>query len=381
VRIPLLALALLTGLVRAAPAQTAADTASVILQVARDLQRDGRPDAARELLRYLHARYGATPAAHAADSLLRTLPGSGPIGNGRTGFVTFNTAYGAFLGAAIPAAFGASGSGEYGAGLLAGAPLGFFVSRAFAHAHFRSAGQAGIASFATAWGTWQGLGLQRAFNIGDEKICQDSFCYTNSSDTAPWAAMSLGGIAGIGVGWALASTKEIRPGTATMISHSALWGTWFGVSVGRAAGLHDDGLWASMLIVGDVALLASIPAARYWQPTSSRVRLISAAGLAGGLAGFGIDLIANPDDDKVIFAIPAVTSAIGLLVGTLATRHQSDLDSGSDGFGPANALVQWREGLRLQLAVPEPATFEIVDRAGKIRTARGARLRLFDARF
>jgi hypothetical protein len=372
---------LLAGLIRTAAAQTPVDTASVILQVARDLQKEGKPDAARDLFRYLHARFGTTPAGRTADSLMRTMPGAGPIGNGRTGFVTFNTAYGAFLGAAIPAAFNARGSGEYGAGLLIGAPLGFFASRAFAKAHFRSAGQASIASFATAWGTWQGLGIQQVFNIGDRKSCGEFGCFTDKSDTAPWAAMSLGGIAGIGVGWALASAKEIRPGSATMISHAALWGTWFGVSVGRAAGLHDDGLWTSMLIAGDAALLASIPAARVWQPTSSRVRLISAAGLAGGLAGFGIDLLANPHDDKVTFAVPAATSAVGLLIGALATRHQSDLDSGPDGFGQANALFQWNDGLRLRLALPEPATFDIMNRDGRPRMVRGARLRLFDARF
>lgn len=379
-RIGLIAL-LLAGLVRGATAQTTADTASVILQVARDLQRDGRPDAARELLRYLHARYGATPAARSADSLLRALPGLGPIGNGRTGFVTFNTVYGAFLGNAIPAAFGADGGEAYGAGLLLGAPLGFFVSRAFAKAHFRSAGQAGIASFLTAWGTWQGLGVQQAFGIGDRETCQQSFCFTDNSETAPWAALSLGGVAGLGVGWALASAKEIRPGTATMISNTAFWGTWFGLSVGKAAGIHGDGLWASMLIAGDAALLAAIPAARQWQPTSSRVRLITAGGLAGGLAGFGLDLIANPSDDKVTFAIPAATSALGLLVGTLATKHQGDLDSGAGNTGGANALVQWDRGLHIGPAIPEPVTLEGRDRTGLLKFVRGAQLRLFDARF
>ncbi|HEU5218310.1 MAG TPA: hypothetical protein VFU23_06610 [Gemmatimonadales bacterium] len=380
-RMRILLAALLVGSVRAAPAQTPADTASVILQVARDLQRDGRPDAARELFRYLRDRYRATPAGRAADSLMHAMPGTGPIGNGRTGFVTFNTVYGAFLGSAIPAAFDAHGGGAYGVGLLIGAPAGFFASRAFARAHFRSAGQAGIASFATAWGTWQGLGIQRAFNIGEEEICATDFCYRNDSQTAPWALMSVGGVVGIAAGWALASAKDVRPGTATMISHSALWGSWFGVSVGRAAGLHDDNLWASTLIVGNAALLAAIPAARAWQPTSSRVRLISAAGLAGGLAGFGIDLIANPDDDKVVFAIPAMTSAAGLLVGALATKHQSDLDTGAGGFAAANAVVQWKDGLRFTLALPEPAAFRIVDRTGQARTVRGARLRLFDATF
>lgn len=379
-RVRLLAAVLMIGLVPAAPAQTRADTASVILQVARDLQREGRPDAARDLLRYLQVRYANTPSARAADSLMRSIPSRGPIGNGRTGFVTFNTVYGAFLGVAIPAAFNAEGSEAYGVGLLVGAPMGLLVSRAFARAHFRSAGQAGLASFATAWGTWQGLGVQQAFNIGDQTNCQFG-CYTSESNTAPWAAMALGGLAGIGVGWALASAKEIRPGTATLISNSAFWGTWYGLALGKVGGARDSGVWASMLVAGNVVLLAAIPAAKSWRPTSSRVRLISAAGVAGGLAGFGIDLIANSNNSKVTFAIPAVTSAAGLLIGAMATRHQGDLDSGAEGFEQANSLFQWKDGLRLRLAFPEPAAFELMDRGGKYRVVPGARLRLFDARF
>lgn len=81
--------------------------------------------------------------------------------------------------------------------------------------------------------SWQGLGIQQAFKIGDKKTCQPSYCYTNDSNTAPWVAMSLGGITGISLGWALASAREIRPGTATMIPNSAFWGTWFGLSMGK----------------------------------------------------------------------------------------------------------------------------------------------------
>lgn len=380
-RIRFLAFVVLLGVTGPAAAQTPADTASVILKVARDLERDGRPDAARELLRYLRDKYGLTPAARVADSLMRAMPGSGPIGNGRTGFVTFNTLYGAFLGAAIPAALDAQGSGEYGLGLLLGAPAGFLLSRAFARAHFRSAGQAGIASFATAWGTWHGLALQQAADIGENETCNQFGCFTDESDTAPWAAMALGGIAGIGVGWALGSAKQIRPGTATMISHSALWGSWFGLSVGTALGVEGDGLWTSALAAGDAALLAAIPAAKAWQPTSSRVRLITAAGLAGALVGFGVDLLADPNDERVVFAVPAATSALGLVIGTLATRNRDDLDIAAQGNDPARALLEWKDGLRLRFALPEPATFQKVDRNGKSRLVPGATLRIFDARF
>jgi len=377
-----LAVLLSFGGTRLAVAQTPADTAAVLLDAARNLQREGRAAAAGDLLRYLRRHYANTPAAQSADSLLGAMPQPAPpAGAGRTAFVTFNTLYGAFLGVAIPAAFNESDATAAGVGLLVGAPAGFFASRAFARQHFRTAGQAGLASFATVWGTWLGLGLQQVLDIGDRKDCTQFGCFTDESDTAPWAAMSLGGVAGIAVGWAVASARETRPGTSTLIAHSAFWGTWFGISLGRVADLHDKDLFASALLVGNAGLLAAIPAARGWRPSSSRVRLITAAGLAGGLAGLGIDLIAQPDDDRVAFAIAAAGSATGLLVGALATRRQLDLDTQEAGPAAANALAQWNQGLRFALPLPEPATFRVEGRDGKLHTVRAARIRLFDARF
>jgi hypothetical protein len=376
------ALVVLLGSAPALSAQTPADTAAVILEVARALQRDGKIEASREVLRLLRSRYPASPAAQSATELLDQMPGTPLRGAGRNGFVTFNTVYGGFLGLAIAGALGAEGSDEAGVGLLVGAPLGLFASRAFARQNFHTAGQAGIASFATVWGTWLGLGMQQVLDVGEEEFCYSGgYCSTSTSDTAPWAAMVIGGFTGIGAGWAIAGKHEIRPGTSTLISHSAFWGSWFGVSLGRVAGLEDDGLFTSVLAAGNVALLAAIPASKSWHPSSSRVRLITAAGLAGGLAGFGISLIANPEEDGLAFAIPAATSAAGLLIGVAATKNQRDLDS-PDTFGAGgNALVQWRDGFRLGSALPEPAVFRVERRDGSLRTVRGVRLRLFDARF
>jgi hypothetical protein len=378
----LLAALLLAGGTAAARAQAPADTAAVLLDAARRLQREGRADAAVDLLNYLRRHYAGTTAARSADSLLGSLPQAvAATGAGRTGFVTFNTLYGGFLGLAIPAAFNQDDATAAGIGLLIGAPAGFFASRAFARKHFHSAGQAGAASFVTVWGTWLGLGVQQALDIGDRETCNEFDCYSDQSDTAPWVAMSLGGLAGIGAGWALASTKEIRPGTSTLVAHSAFWGTWFGVSLGRVADLHGNGLFTSALLVGNAALLAAIPAAGSWRPSSSRVRLITAAGLAGGLAGLGIDLIVQPDDERIGFGIAAAGSAAGLLVGALATRKQRDLDSPEAGAGGANALARWQDGLHLGFPLPEPVTFRIEGRNGKPQSVRAVRFRLFDARF
>jgi hypothetical protein len=368
------------GLATEATAQaTAGDSAAIILETARRLDREGRLEVARELYRFLRRHFRETPAGRAADSLLGLLPRErvalGAAGAGRTGFVLFNTLYGAFLGIAVPAAFEADDPEPYGAGLLLGAPLGFFGSRAFAKRHFRTAGQAGIASFATLWGTWQGLAFQQATDLGSEEVCGEFGCFTNESDTAPWVAMMAGGAVGLATGWALGARREIPSGTSTLVSHAALWGTWFGLSLGRAAGLESDNLFWTMIGAGNAGLLAAIPAAARWRPTSSRLRLITAAGLAGGLAGFGIDLLTSVDEAEAILGIPAAASALGLIIGTVATRNRPDLDSaGDDGGMASGALVDATRGLRLQVPIPQPVLFRTIDAAGGTRRRLGLRL-------
>jgi hypothetical protein len=358
-------------------AQTRADSASIVLDAARALRREGRDAAARDLLRLIRTRYATTPAARTADSLLLTLTGIPTIsGTGRTGYILFHTLYGGFLGAAIPAALGAGGSEPYGVGLLIGAPLGYFGSRAFARSKITMPGQAGIAAFATVWGTWQGLALQRVLNLGDEEICNQFGCFRDESDTAPWATMTLGGLVGIGIGHAIAS-RPVAAGTSTLVSHSAWWGTWFGLAVGRMADAEDDEHFTAMLVGGNAALLMALPAAKAWRPSPAQVRLTTAAGLAGGIVGLGIDLLVNTDDEELTIAVPAVTSALGLIVGAYATRHQRDPDEApSDGF----ALVTVRDGFRVNAPLPLPAA---IPAAGprRPRWVPGFRISLLDGTF
>lgn len=359
-------------------AQTQADSANTVLDAARILKREGRDAAARQLLLFIRARYGATPAARAADSLLGTLPramSASTGASGRSGFILFHTLYGGFLGVAIPAALGANGSEAYGAGLLLGAPAGYFGSRAFARAKITMPGQAGVAAFATTWGTWQGLALQQVLNIGQREICEVDFCFRDESDEAPWAAMAIGGVAGLATGLILAS-HEIPSGTSTLVSHSAFWGTWFGLSTGAVLGVEDDGLVGASLIGGNALLLLAIPAAKSWRPASSRVRLITAAGIAGGLAGFGIDLLTSVEGDGAVLGIPAATSAIGLIAGALATRSTKDAD---DDAAASPAFLTVRDGARFRMPLPIPALISD-ERQGR-RYRPGFRLILLDAEF
>jgi hypothetical protein len=137
---------------RAALGQTAEDSARAVLETARVLERDGRTELARDLLRYLRMRWPGTEAAREAQLRIDVLPATSLTGFGRTSFIVYHTLYGAFLGVAVPAAFDAEGPEPYGAGLLIGVPLGFFGSRAWGRSRPLTDGQAGIVQFGSFWG-------------------------------------------------------------------------------------------------------------------------------------------------------------------------------------------------------------------------------------
>jgi len=138
-------------------------------------------------------------------------------------------------------------------------------------------------------------------------------------------------------------------------------------------------LLAAALVGGDAAVLAAIPAARAWRPSPSRVRLATAAGIAGGLAGLGIDLLANIEDDQAAFAVAAAGSAIGLLAGAWMGRGRTDEPQGEEA---TLALLTVRDGsgVRFRAPVPVPAALPVEER-GKRSLRPGLRVLLLDAVF
>ena len=374
----LLLVASVTLLPPAATAQqTPADSAQILLDAARLLEREGNARLAREILRHVAERYPGTPAALAAQQQSSALPDAPATGLSRTGFFIYNTLYGGWLGVAIPAAFGADGPEAYGAGLLIGAPLGFFASRAYAKSHNLTDGQAGTIDFGSFWGTWQGIGWRAVFDIGDTETCDVDYCYTSTSDKAPWAAGVIGGLTGLGVGLLIAQ-KPISAGASTMVFNSALWGTWYGIAIGVLAGLEDDNLLSSALIGGNVGLLLAIPTSRAWHPTTARVRIATAAGLAGGLAGAGAALLASVDDDKGVVAIISAGTTIGLIAGAALGKNRKGSSEESALWDPA--LITVKDGVRLGLPMPTPTVIP-VNRAKGRATVPGLRISLLNAEF
>ena len=346
--------------------QTPADTAEVLLNAANSLDLEGRHDLAEELLRYIIRQYPGTASAERAAQLLTGVRRAREMGAGRTGFIIWNTLFGTWLGVAIPAAFESESPQAYGAGILAGAAIGFFGSRKYASTVPITPGQGGLYWLSTVWMSWQATGWFAILSDGSQS--EDVF-----------KALAAGGLVGVGVGIGL-TKADIDNGTATLLRHAALWGTWYGLALGVVAGAEDDALLASTLMGGNIAIGAGIPMAKVWQPNPGRVRLITAAGLAGGLAGVGIDLLIEVDDEQAAIAVPLLGSTVGLIAaGVMTSRSTSDRSDDAADF--STALLTIGERPRIDMPMPLPTAIPILTLDGRIRQRPGVQVRLFEAHF
>lgn len=331
---------------------TRADSASVLIGVAERFQAQGQTDVAEAILRLLADSYANTPAGARALGMLATLPARNQGLSGRTELKVWTTTYGLWLGVAVPAAFGAEGSEPYGAGLLVGGPTGFLAGSRIASSRTISTGQARAITLGGTWGTWQGWGWSEVADIGEEEFCDPGGnCFESGDDIQErFAAAILGGLTGIAVG-TLLSKRTITPGVATTVNFGSLWGTWFGVAGGVVAGLENDALLATTLLAGNAGLLYTALRAPSWRVTRNRARIVSIAGVIGGLGGAGIDLLIQPDDEKVAFAIALGGSVVGLVTGVMVTRDiGEDLDDRPDA-SYAQSLVNLEGGV-LSWGVP-----------------------------
>lgn len=338
----LAALALSPGASLAQEAPPESDPAAVLYRTAQILEAEGELELADALMDYILRRYPESGAA-AAIRLGRAASDRRRVeGNGRTELVVWSTLYGLWLGVAVPGMLGADGPEPYGVGLLIGGPVGFGVARKATENVSVTDGQAGIVTWAGSWGTWQGLGWVNVVDFGKEcPAGVDPFhCTDEPSEEATLAWMVAGGLAGVAGGVMAARRLDITPGDAALVNLGSAWGTWYGVVAAVLADVENgDAVLATTLIGGNLGAVAGAALARSYPISSSQARLASIIGVVGGLAGAGLDLIIQPENARVMIAIPAVASAIGLGIGA----SRIDLArSGSEPSEPGGA--EWSFG-------------------------------------
>lgn len=376
----LISILALTNSVVAWSQQTAADTAMVLYRAALRAEAIGESGLAESLLRFVMNQYPGTAAAGQAGEKLRSLLDQEQAASGRVELTVWGAIYGGWLGLAVPWALGAEEPTAYGAGLLVGSPTGLLAGRAFARSGPMSVGQARAIRWGSIWGTWQGTGWREVLELGTrtERYCYQNQCFEHemTDEEAPVTAAIVGGLSGIAVASVLARTREINASTSSAVELGSLWGTWLALWSGVALGSEDDALITLTLLGGNAALLASALGAPKLRWSVARYRLVSAAGLAGALAGLGVALLLEVDDEQILAPIVLAGSAAGLGVGIAATRRENGLSS-SEGGRPAQALLNFRQGrVNLEFPAPLPGLLPAGQDEVKLRRVPGFYLKL-----
>ncbi len=377
----------LSGIVlgsRGLRAQTSADSAGVVLGLARDLEGQGKHELAETLLRLVIERFPGSPAADSARTALRDVGKARERTGGVGAMTAWGGLYGAWVGIAIPAALTTDGPEGYGAGLLIGGPAGLLAARSYAKASNLSGGQARAIAWGSIWGSFQGAGWRDALGIGDREV---SFCYAGSQapcftdtvtpDGVPFTAALLGGFAGIGTAAVLAHSREMSSGTIAAIEWGSIWGSWFGIATAVLFDIQGDhGPLTYTLVAGNLGLVTTAALSRRWNLTPGRPWLVSAVGMAGLAAGLGVDLlVAANGDDRALMVPPLAGSIAGLLAGVALTRPKGTAALKSGPVGDQAGLLRLAHGhLTFTEPVVIPAAQPTAALGGRIVWRPGVRI-------
>jgi len=192
----------------------------------------------------------------------------------------------------------------------------------------------------------------------------------------------VGGAAGIGAGLVL-TRMNLPAGDVALVQDASAWGTGFGAALSVLSstdGNPDDvAVFGWMAAVGNGFLLGAIPLARAWRPSVGRVRLITLSGIAGGLVGLGIDLIAEVDDEKAAFGIPTLGAAVGLATGIALTARRDVSRAETPVPAEGGALLQLGRDPGIGVPLPEARVLPAIKPDGRLghRPALGFRIAEF----
>lgn len=186
-----------------------------------------------------------------------------------------------------------------------------------------TSGQASALNSGAIWGGWIGA---TSSAIGDV-----------DSDVVP-GVMAAGQVTGMAAGYGLSEWLRPTGGDVTMVNHAGIWsGLYYMMITEGIAQIDQDfrvgaagTLTASVAGgVGGAVLASQYPA------SSSRVRIVSAGGLLGGLSGLAVPFLAVGENLEARAGITGITlgSAAGLAIATIATSNWDD----DEEYRPASA--------------------------------------------
>ncbi len=347
---------------------TPADSASVLLDTAREFASEGQSEVATELYRYIIQQFPDTPAADSVRALLEDEPSialSPGENSGSTELQVWSGLAGLVGGIAIPATFCSEESSLIGVGLLAGGPIGFFAGRRYSRSRNLSMGQARTITLGGTWGAINGLMWT---SVADPSGCG-------------WhAGMGLlGGAVGTIAG-VMISGRPITDAQASAANYGGLFGAWVGLSIPMILDADDKVVVSSMMGVSDLGLLVGGLMAHNLDISSDGWSRVGLWTVLGATTGFGINLIMQVDNSQLGFGIPLATSLAGAYYGI---TRQTGRDEGptSQQQSANTALLHLRDGdLSLGSATPFPVLHTVYRPGGaSIESALG--LSLFRAVF
>ena len=282
-------------------------------------------------------------------------PLANAVGGGEKDFTVASTVFGAALGITVPLAMGADPSRKlYGAGVVVGAPIGFFGARAIARSRPVSRGQASAIAWGGYWGGFQGYLLANAMDPAEGGALESA-----STETVA-ASIIAGSAVGLGAGL-LAARRGVSGRTANSAIMGSVWGNWFGATSWKLLGEDRDWSRAAFLaLAGNAGLVGGAIAGSRLGLSEAQSRRVSMAGFVGALAGGGLERITRGDGEPATAAYALPGSILGLGVGALLARlHGGEEDGAADALSgeelPApGALLNRSQGV-WSLSAPLPS--------------------------
>lgn len=189
-----------------------------------------------------------------------------------------------------------------------------------------SPGHSSLINSATVWGGLLGLRTADLLRIWDERVM---------------LATMFGQAVGVGSGIVLGDVFRPTSGDVALMNHGAIWASalYFMVTAGVLELDFDYNVdLVTSIVVPVVGASAGALVSQYYPMSRARVRVVSASGLVGALAGLALPFFILEEDlnPRVGFGGMTLGSLLGLGLGTYFTP-------GWDG--------EYREGMSMQMSL------------------------------